>query len=1454
MAPPTVTVPSVVRVALPLIEEEGAFKCPLCEKSYLRAPGLRTHVIERHRGHAIFQYHCRGCDAVLGDTTKRLMETHMRVCPRRRRHPPRPNPIAEEEIPEAPPEDDEVEAAVHDLVVGIRRNMFPSPGHVPVTPPRADASPETHMAARRLEEFLTSPDRIEPAGLMDVITPTRLPDAVTPTEDRAARRSDGSDGATNGVNAERGERENGAERGGVPWVRRDGPHPILTVPQGVVPWDHHLRQHIEPLPALAAPQTIRSATYRRGGGGRPGGSSRRRSARPVVPSQREAAAPAPPDPLPAQQVESTPAQTAPPGGSPVQPNAGEADVPLPRRLPSPIVQNVPEWNLEANQLDLPTRPRAGGTRARPSRGAPRGRRGTGGDIRGTARPQPDQQEGLPPEDQEEPVLTPQQREWMAELLAMEDFDLESVSDVARRVAAAAAVRVEPGREGGGRPAGDTPRRNNERPFQRRPPPARPAYDAAAASALQKLYRTDRKKAVNSILGGPSPYCDIDPDRIRHHLEEMFAGTDHVYSDPPDAVPDMAFPSSNDELGALMAHITPGQVTARLARMACTAPGPDGARYSGLKRTDPGGHVMAAIFNKCLQSGRVPAEWKVTTTVLVYKSGERDDLSNWRPLSLGNTMGKLYAAILADRITTWAEEGGRLSPQQKGFTSHDGCLEHNFLLQTAIDDARREGKELGVAWLDLANAFPSVPHSHLFGVLDLLGMPPEMLTVVRDLYTDASTRAMTSAGLSDPILVRAGVKQGCPLSPIIFNLGMEPLIRSITALKHGYRLGPERVSLLAFADDLALLAENEVALQTQLDTGCEVAEWSGLHFKARKCASLHLSRGRGGQRVQPTEFTVDENPIAVLTDGDHYRHLGVPTGFRTRQTPVETINQFAEDFRQLDESLLAPWQKIDAAATFIMPRMDFIMRGADVAMQPIRDLDRHVKKLAKGWLHLPQRASAEPVFLSPSQGGAGLLPVSDNRYVMSVVQGYRLLTCPDPLVQRVAWWSLRRVASRKIGRTASNEDLAEYLNGLSEGDGGDIACIWSRVRKSTRELKKTTRVDWWWNETLKELQVLVPKPGGEPDLARVHPAARRHLCNLLRTAVRSAYLRRLLAKPDQGKVFEVSTRWSVSNHMMRSGANTRFADWRFLHRARLDCVPLNGARRFGEGDKRCRRCGHPNETLPHVLSLCLKHHRARNLRHHSIVHRLAKAVPAIAGAVTMDRQVPGADSSLRPDVVVMHQPTKKLVIIDVAVAFENRYEAFERIRQEKIRKYEPIANHFRMRGWDVKLDAVVVGALGSWDPANEPALKALRISPRYCKMMRRFIVSDTIRWSRDMYVEHVSGRRQYIVPMIPMDLPGAINPAELFAPPGELLDVGPTETREDEVAPEPLRRAAPSPPTNPAPELETGPAPELEIDPAPVLENTTDLAVPTEDPVEELLSDTSTDTVLLPISLSPSNFD
>ncbi|XP_068989965.1 uncharacterized protein T26G10.4-like [Neodiprion pinetum] len=603
-----------------------------------------------------------------------------------------------------------------------------------------------------------------------------------------------------------------------------------------------------------------------------------------------------------------------------------------------------------------------------------------------------------------------------------------------------------------------------------------------------------------------------------------------------------------------------------------------------------------------------------------------------------------------------------------------------------------------------------------------------------------------------------------MSPVAFNLALEPVLRAASAHPAGYTLHGHRHNLLAYADDLALISDTPEGMEALLEAVEAAAGGIGLRFKPVKCATLHMGCGRGG-RVLPTRFTLQGQEMTALAEGEPYMHLGIPTGYQVKQTPLVTVQELERDLRAVDESLLTPWQKVETVATFILPRLDFSLRGAHVEKGPLTATDRLAKRLAKSWLNLPQRASAEVVFLPPSRGGCGLLPLADLADVLTIAHTFRMLSAADAVVKGLAWSSLGRAVSRKLGRDPSCYGLAAYLSGsLEDGlarDGGDTSSLWSRARNAARRSAKALGLRWRWSAKLGELAVEIRGSAGRTTV--VPPRARGQIVRRLRAAWAEHYRLRLLGKPDQGKVFEVSSWSRYSNHFLRGGSFTRFADWRFVHRARLDVLPLNGARRWGDGDKRCRRCGGALESLPHVICHCRPHSAAWQLRHDAIVARLAKA-NRLPGQLRVNRRVEGVDGelgALRPDIVVRHEPSKSIVIVDVTVPFENRRVAFDEARGRKILKYKPLADELGRRGYRVTVSAFVVGALGSWDPRNESVLKQLHIGNRYAALMRRLIVSETIRWSRDIYVEHVSGVRQYRVPEIsgPLGSDAGANPIE-----------------------------------------------------------------------------------------------
>ena len=636
------------------------------------------------------------------------------------------------------------------------------------------------------------------------------------------------------------------------------------------------------------------------------------------------------------------------------------------------------------------------------------------------------------------------------------------------------------------------------------------------------------------------------------------------------------------------------------------------------------------------------------------------------------------------------------------------------------------------------------------MLHLLGLPNKLENIIHSMYSGARTTITTTQGDTDKINIRSGVKQGCPLSPIIFNIAIEPLLRAIKTLEpnNGYRLHNNTHSILAYADDIVLIAKNEETMQNMLSKVGETAEWMGLKFNAKKCATLHIDC-RKKRETRGTPFSIQGEQPVVLKDAEQYEYLGIPTGYRVKQTPEEAISSVLEDVKKLHESLLTPWQKIEALNMFVLSKLDFILRGAKVAMKPLHKADNKIKSYVKKWLNLPQRASPELIYMPAYQGGANLTPLADNAKILKISHVYKLLTCEDSVVKTTAWDCLESVVKRKTGGTPTKEDIAKYLSGSTEDnlsrDGGDISTVWSQARNACRQLNQTKMgVRFEWSETRRELALYVDTPSNAIEQVIVPESARSYVLRTLRAGIRNYYKLRLLAKPDQGKVYRNTVHSTASNHFTLTGKYTRFCDYRFVFRARLGTVPLNGTRRFGNGDKRCRKCGYQSETLPHVVNHCKTHSTAWKRRHDAIVERICNGVRLQNGdKLSKDRKIEGSELNLRPDIVLRNDGEKSIQIIDVAVPFEGSNNALEAARQHKIDKYSCLRNELLQKGYSVTVEGFIIGSLGTWHNSNTRITDNLGISRKYAKTMARLMVSDTIRWTRDIYIEHVTGRRQYV---------------------------------------------------------------------------------------------------------------
>ena len=273
-------------------------------------------------------------------------------------------------------------------------------------------------------------------------------------------------------------------------------------------------------------------------------------------------------------------------------------------------------------------------------------------------------------------------------------------------------------------------------------------------------------------------------------------------------------------------------------------------------------------------------------------------------------------------------------EQKGFLPGiNGIQEHTEVLTAAITRAKKLKEDLSICFLDLANAFGSLPHAVLCSLFDSLPVPDALKRILKDIYQ--SNRAEFVVGGETIVLdLTAGIRQGDGLSSIVFILTGEPLVRVLKQLLNiGFELFGVTLKVTAFVDDLAVVSSNRCAIQTALLGLVVVACILGLVFNARKCATLSHTKGK----MQPgPALTINNTEIREVGEQEAEMYLGTPIGSKLTFTlPTDLPEKLA----LVASSLLSPWQKLEVFRAHLMPSLSHHLASGRVEKRSLEELDK-----------------------------------------------------------------------------------------------------------------------------------------------------------------------------------------------------------------------------------------------------------------------------------------------------------------------------------------------------------------------------------------------------------------------------------------------------------------------------------------------------------------------------------
>lgn len=302
----------------------------------------------------------------------------------------------------------------------------------------------------------------------------------------------------------------------------------------------------------------------------------------------------------------------------------------------------------------------------------------------------------------------------------------------------------------------------------------------------------------------------------------------------------------------------------------------------------GGMILKFCFlhflNMCWKNCSVPMEWNTAKVISLFKKGNRNDTGNYRGITLLDAGYKIYGKILNQRLQAIADVV--ISEEQSGFRKGRSSSDNIFIMRQIIEKRREFGLETHLAFIDYEKAFDKVKRPLLWKILEIRGFPKHLISAVKSLYVN--TKIVISSGfkVSEAILTNLGVRQGCSLSPTLFNLYIDDLVLKWkdeiqTAIKIESNTP---LNTLLYADDQIIIQETEDNLQRAVYRLSQNAIFYNLTISANKTKIMAFK----GKNPVRSKIIVNGN---ILEQVSHFNYLGCDISFNYEKDIEKKVNRF-----------------------------------------------------------------------------------------------------------------------------------------------------------------------------------------------------------------------------------------------------------------------------------------------------------------------------------------------------------------------------------------------------------------------------------------------------------------------------------------------------------------------------------------------------------------------------------
>jgi Reverse transcriptase (RNA-dependent DNA polymerase) len=717
---------------------------------------------------------------------------------------------------------------------------------------------------------------------------------------------------------------------------------------------------------------------------------------------------------------------------------------------------------------------------------------------------------------------------------------------------------------------------------------------------QTMYNKQKNKLASVLLDGIA--ADVEPPPISEAIK-LYRGIWSVNVKDSGCVTRKA----EGDFTSLFHPITYDEIEQALKQTKkSTACGPDKINIDEIRRiwkTD-----LFIAFNLWYSSRTIPTALKTNRTVLIPKGNEGlDNVRNWRPITIASVILRLYNRILCTRMSRVF----KTSDKQMGFKPVNGCGFNITWLNLLLQHARRNKRNIYACMLDVSKAFDSVPHESILRALANNNAPTLVRDIIKDQYTDIHTYLAYPNLSSQKIKILRGVKQGDPLSSLLFNLVIDEIF-DVIGDKFGYEVSPgNTTNAKCFADDLVLVSGSKIGMGQLLETVTSILGERGLQINPSKCISIGLAKGYKGKKSKIENeplFHIKNTPIPMLGYIDNLtKYLGIQFSSIGAVDDNFVWKYVKETISKIEKVRIKPHNKIEFLRNNVIPRFIYMLTYTDLYPKMLHKVDRYVRQSIRRILHLSVGLSNEFFYLSIKDGGLQIPNLHD----------------------------IVSIAKIKLYRNIK----------LS----GDV------VLKQLIE----TQGSYLHERFLNEMQLGGIQPANEIIARRIDIEKNRRI----------AYSRKI-----HGVGFEIFSTAPQQNRWL-SGTDRFMNARTYIQAIKLRTNSLETrvtCTRGQSGSKICRLCGKGNESLMHVLQVCDKTRGLRYTRHHEICRTVAEKMLAQGYEVFREQSYNDGTKSIvhsRPDIVIVKN--RKAIVLDVTTVYERTGASFVSSYDNRVSRYKPL---------------------------------------------------------------------------------------------------------------------------------------------------------------------------------------